>query len=187
MGGQLVAEGHEVPLVFLIDCSVPVPRLVPRGPGERESLLAFAADLLRSSGRGTRAALEDLRAFHPGSIRDGAIDRAILEHELTREIGPERLRRLHDVYRANRSALDTYKPRTYAGRVVLVRAGSGWDDVKGEPERGWDVLIPGGITTYQLAGDHYTIMQRPAVDRLAEILSIEIERLEETTEGDDPR
>ncbi len=36
----------------------------------------------------------------------------------------------------------------------------------------------GGVTTHHLPGDHYTIMQRPTVENLAEILSGEIERLE---------
>ncbi len=56
-----------------------------------------------------------------------------------------------------------------------------------DPGRGWKALVPAGITTYQLAADHYTIMQRPAVERLAGILATEIERLETTKEGVDPR
>ncbi len=47
--------------------------------------------------------------------------------------------------------------------------------------RGWNALALGGVTTHHLPGDHYTIMQRPTVERLAEILSGEIERLERTT------
>ena len=187
MAGQLVAAGNEVSLVFLIDCSVPVPRRDPRPVNERESLMAFAADVVRGSGREIRATLDDLRALDPESIRNGAIDQSVLVRELSREIGPERLRRLHDVFRADRSALDAYRPRTYSGSVVLVRAGFGQDDLKGHPGRGWDSLVPSGITTYQLAGDHYTIMQRPAVERLAGILSVEIDRLESITKGVDPR
>ena len=187
MASQLVAAGSEVSLVSLIDCSVPVPRRDPRPADERASLMAFAADLVRGSGRETRATLHDLLARDPESIRNGAIDPSFLERELTHEIGPERLRRLHDVFRADRLALDAYRPRTYSGRVVLVRAGSGQDGVKGKSPRGWNSLVTGGITAYQLAGDHYTIMQRPAVERLAGILSVEIERLETTAEGVDPR
>ncbi|MGP0067609.1 MAG: amino acid adenylation domain-containing protein [Isosphaeraceae bacterium] len=187
MAAQLVAAGHEVPMVVLIDCSVPAPERVPHAFDERESLTAFAADLVRASGRETRATIEDLLARHPDSIRNGTIDPSVLGHELTREIGPERLRRLHDVFRANRLAMDGYRPRTYSGRVVLIRAGSGRYDLKGDQKRGWKSLLPGGVTTYPLAGDHYTIMQPPAVERLAEIVSMEIDRLEKTTEGVDPR
>ncbi len=187
MAAQLVAAGNDVSMLFLIDCSVPVP---PRAPGafdERESLMAFAADLIRASGRKTRATLEDLLALDPESIRNGTIDQTILGRELTREIGPERLHRLHDVFRANRLALDGYQPRTYAGRVVLAGAGSGRDDRKGVLARGWNSLVLGGITTYPLAGDHYTIVQQPAVQMLAEVLSLEMERLEKPMGGVDPR
>ncbi len=173
--------------VFLIDCSVPAPERAPHPLDEREGLLAFAADLVRASGRETRAAIEGLFAFDPQSIGHGAIEQSVVGRELAREIGPERLRRLHDVFRANRLALDGYRPRTYSGRVVLVRAGSGRDDLEGARTRGWNSLVSGGVTTYPIAGDHYTIMRPPAVERLAEIVSAEIERLESTKEGVDPR
>jgi amino acid adenylation domain-containing protein len=187
MAAQLVAAGHEVPKVFLIDCLVPVPKRAPHPLDERESLAAFAADLVRASGRDTRATIEDFLARDPEAIRDGAIDQSVLRRELTREIGAERLRRLQDVFRANRLALDSYQPRTYSGHVVLIRAGSSRFDLKSARERGWKSLVPGGVTTYPLAGDHYTIMQPPAIERLAEIVSMEIDRLEKTTEGVDPR
>ena len=38
----------------------------------------------------------------------------------------------------------------------------------------------GGVTTFHVPGDHYTIMQRPAVQKLAEILAGEIELVEGT-------
>ena len=51
MAVQLVAAGHDVPLVILIDCSVPVPRVAGRAFNELESLASFAADLAKTAGR----------------------------------------------------------------------------------------------------------------------------------------
>ncbi len=122
MARQLTAEGQEVPLVFLIDCSVPGRRRTSRPLDDHESLMAFAADLARTAGARAMAELEPLRALGPESIRDGTFERVIKESDLARQIGPDRIRRLHEAFRANWLALDGYEPRPYSGRAVLVRA-----------------------------------------------------------------
>jgi thioesterase domain-containing protein len=182
MAGQLAAAGHDVPLVLLIDCSIPGHGSRSRPLGESERLKAFAADLLRGSDRRTLERLEGVLALDPRSLRHGTIDLSSLGQELAREIGPDRLERLQDVFRANRSALDTYRPRTYRGRAVLVRAGSGRDGFRRGASRGWSSLVTGGFTTHRLAGDHYAIMQEPAVEGLARILAGEMDRLDHTAE-----
>ncbi|HKM52053.1 MAG TPA: alpha/beta fold hydrolase, partial [Isosphaeraceae bacterium] len=181
MAMQLSAAGRDVPLVFLIDCSAPVPRHTPHAIDDRESLVAFVADLSRTAGRPTWTSPEHFRNLDPESIRDGSLDQSRLGREIAGEIGSERFRRLHDVYRANRLALDGYQPRTYSGRIILIRAESSRSDFEGDPTRGWDDLAVGGITTYHVSGDHYTILQQPAVERLAEILAGEIEGLKSPT------
>ena len=159
----------------------PRPAERPHGPlSDLESLAAFAADLARTAGRETWASLERLRGLDPESIRNGTFDQTILGREIAGEIGPDRLRRLHDVFRANRLALDGYQPRPYPGRVVLVQAESSRNHLDDRSTRGWNALALGGVTTHHLPGDHYTIMQRPAVERLAEILTGEIDRHEQT-------
>ncbi len=71
MARQLAAAGHDVPLVILIDCSVPVPRNALQPLDDLESLAGFAADLARTAGRETWASLERLRGLDPESIRNG--------------------------------------------------------------------------------------------------------------------
>jgi amino acid adenylation domain-containing protein len=179
MASQLIAAGHDVPLLFLIDCSVPAPHRNSRPVDESESLFAFATDLVRGSSRETRTSLEGLLALDRESIGEPEIDSSVLGRKLACEIGPDRLRRLHDVFRANRSALDAYQPRTFCGRAILFQAGSGPDGLLGHASRGWRRLLTGVITTHRLAGDHYTIMQAPVVARLARVLSAEIDSLEQ--------
>ncbi len=155
MANQLVAAGHEAPLVILIDSSVPVPRNAAHIIGNLEAQAGFAADLARIEGGATWAA------------------------RITGEIGEKRLRRLEDVYRANRLALDGYQPRAYSGRVILVQAEASLNNLDSSSTDGWRALASGGISTHLLPGDHYTIMQRPAVLRLARILAAEIQRQEQ--------
>ena len=160
MANQLAAGGHDVPLVILIDCSVPVPRNAPHSIGNLEAQAGFAADLARIEGGENWAS------------------------RITGEIGEKRLRRLRDVYRANRLALDGYQPRAYSGRVILVQAEASLNNLDSSSTDGWKALALGGISTHLLPGDHYTIMQRPTVLRLAEILAGEIERHEQTAKED---
>jgi amino acid adenylation domain-containing protein len=178
MARQLAAAGHEVPLVFLIDCSLPERHGASKSIDDRESWIAFAADLALTAGRHAGGLLERLRGLGRESARDGSFDRAIAESEIAAEVGPDRLRRLHDVFRANRLAWQGYQPRAFPGRAVLVQSGSTLDWSGSEAKSGWRALALGGVATYRLPGDHYSIMQRPVVEQLAEILTGEIERLE---------
>ena len=178
MARQLTDAGHEVPLVFLIDSSVPTPARSPRSLDDQETLVAFAADLARTAGRQEWASLEQLRGLDFEAMRNGNLARAIEGSEIAREIGAERLQRLHQVYRGNRLALEGYQPRPYSGRAILIRAGSNLGIFDDDSARGWNALAKGGVTTHHLAGDHYTIMQRPTVLELGEIITGEIERLD---------
>ena len=126
MARQLTDAGHEVPLVFLIDSSVPTPARSPHSLDDQEILTAFAADLARTAGRQEWASLEQLHGLDFEAMRNGNLARAIEGSEIAREIGAERLQRLHDVYRGNRLALEGYRPRPYPGRAILIRADRTW-------------------------------------------------------------
>jgi amino acid adenylation domain-containing protein len=181
MARQLAAARHEVPLVVLIDSAVPARPRVPRSFDVHESVMDFAVDLARTAGVDAASWLERLRGLDPESIFHRGFYQAIQRSEIVGEIGPDRLRRLHDVFRANRLALDGYQPRAFSGRVVLIRAESRFNGHEAAAAGGWDALALGGVTTHHLPGDHYMIMQPPAVERLAEIVAGEIERHEQTT------
>jgi thioesterase domain-containing protein len=162
MARQLVEAGHTAPLVCLVDSSVPAPRPATDHPDERESVMAFAADLARTADSGA------------ASSPNGEIDQSTLEQQL----GSDRFKQLLSVYQANQRALDKYHPGFYPGRLVLVLAELSRGRFDDDPARGWNALAGGGVTTYRIPCDHYQIMQRPAVERVAEILSKELGRLE---------
>jgi thioesterase domain-containing protein len=84
-------------------------------------------------------------------------------------------------------ALAGYKPGPYRGRAVLVRAKSRGTGFSNDLTLGWRSVALGGVTTYRLRGDHYSMMRRPHVEELAEILSQLIDRLEMTTGEVQPR
>jgi thioesterase domain-containing protein len=172
MGGILALEmarliheaGAGTPPVLLIDCNVPTPSRT-HAIDEGETLDAFMADLAQTA------------------HQDAPLDPSTLAHQ----VGSERLKRLHTVFRANHRALDGYQPRHYSSRVVLVVAESGRSLFDAAPENAWRAQIGGGLTTYRLPGDHYQIMQRPRVERLAATLAHELDLLDGTREASDPQ
>ena len=109
------AAGAEVPLVFLIDSSVPTPA---RSPGSLDDREPWSSSLptWRAPRAATWASLEQLRGLDFEAMRNGNLARAIEGSEIAREIGAERLQRLHHVYRANRLALEGYEPRPIGSR-----------------------------------------------------------------------
>jgi amino acid adenylation domain-containing protein len=177
MARQLSEAGQEVPLLFLIDCSASVPQPAARPVDDEAGVLAFAADLIRTAGTKGWRSLEELRGADLESVIHETVDRSIAGGDLAGEIGPDRLRRLHRVFQANRRALDSYQVRPYRGTVVVIEAESGRGWFEADSARGWEAMAPGCVTTYQIPGDHYTILQADAADRLAGILSGEIQRL----------
>jgi amino acid adenylation domain-containing protein len=181
MARQLTQAGHAVSLVCLIDCAVPTPRQAPLTGNDEESLLAFAADLTRNAGRHPGWELARVLSLDPTSKANGTIDHELVRREIESEIGPDRLRRLHGVFRANRRALDSYSPGPYRGKIVLVEAGSSRPFFEPTRPDGWSELAIEGLNKYRVPGDHYTILEQPSVERLAEIVTREIQACRWTT------
>jgi amino acid adenylation domain-containing protein len=180
MARQLSDGGQEVPLVVLIDPSAPTQRSAASSTDDRESLMAFAADLARTAGHEPWFSPEELHGLDPVTIGDHGWERAMEHSEIARELGAPRLRRLYEVFRANRLALESYEPRPCSGRVLLIRAGSGPAVFEGQSMGGWRTLALGGVAVHHLVGDHYTIMQEPGVGMLTAIIAGEIQSVETT-------
>ena len=71
---------------------------------------------------------------------------------------------LTDIYRA---ASQAYRPKPYHGRAVLIVA----ENESGFDLRAlWRALIPQGLTSYAMPGDHAEILQEPYVMALADHL-----------------
>src|SRR5262249_14241404 len=97
MARQLVEAGQDAPWVFMVDCSVPTRQHTAPPADDDQSLLDFAADLARTAGPDSWPALALFRDRDLNSLKSEAVDRSLLTREIAREIGPDRLRRLHGV------------------------------------------------------------------------------------------
>jgi hypothetical protein len=71
---------------------------------------------------------------------------------------------------AHLQALESYRPQVYPGHVTLFRV-PGMRLLRASDDQfGWGKLAAGGVTVHKIAGAHYNILERPAVETLAAAL-----------------
>jgi thioesterase domain-containing protein/acyl carrier protein len=150
MAHQLRTAGAQVGALILIDTTAPgVHRAAPpfyttayvRWPSAQRY---FALDRVVTDGRtGDRPGRWSLRGLSDDSL----------------------LRFVH-VERAATAATRAYRPRSYAGHALLVRAAHHHGHLAYEPAEGWGRLVA-KLEIVDLPGDHVTILSPPWVDMLA--------------------
>ena len=140
------------------------------------ALLDSAFGRPRSNGHGPCYYLK--RAFH--HLRDGRLievaarARAQWTRRRQREAGRARrladseamephLRRLTRVRIANGRARDAYVHGRYAGRLVYIRSSA----LPSLSVPAWEQVADGGVAVFEVAGDHTTLMEEPAVAEVA--------------------
>jgi thioesterase domain-containing protein len=169
MARQLAEQGETVELLALIDAASPQwwaeqPRL-----SDAELVAWFARDLTRLFG-----AVEVPAVRLDAPDVEGNLER-VLEVGHRAGVVPESvrlsdLRRLFDIFRANRMALSSYPPLPYSGAVELVRATEPAQEVGVDRYQGWNELAAGGVTVHAVEGDHYSIVLGEGVERLTRFL-----------------
>jgi len=98
---------------------------------------------------------------------------AAFQHELGDDPGARRWseplrRRLLDVFSSHLHALWGYEPTPYDGPVTLLQTGDA--DRVASAQRAWQRLCPAGLRVVPVPGDHYGVMEPPAVAHVAEVL-----------------
>jgi len=162
MARQLQASAQEVALVALIDSYAP-SAMSELETDEASFANSLAADLsgLFDTELPISAPLTPQTWGEPEEQLQHIFATAKRLNLLPPEVGIEQMRRLFQVFKANRIAMGNYQPQGYSGRVVLFSASSP------EEDRGWSSLVTGELENYMIPGDHYGMMQQPHVRVLA--------------------
>jgi amino acid adenylation domain-containing protein len=164
---RLRRQGEPVPLLALLDSAAATDEAPPP---EDELLAHFAHDLMGLTGTDAAPSAPPLaggageRDERLGALLDAARQGAALPPDL----GLDGIRRLYDVFATNVRAVQRYRPETYAGPVLLLRAATGNDDL--DATLGWGESLTPGLRTVTLPGDHYSILRPPHVRLVAETL-----------------
>jgi amino acid adenylation domain-containing protein len=209
MARQLRDEGHEVATLALLDVQAPAPggfevpaalrslagevaglELFERREGadpldDLRVIAAFAGGLTFGFKGGVRRLVGRLKALEPYERRRLVLRQFQLDRVYHQEAGPDRVRRLLNVLRADLLAGLRYDPSPGPERVLLVRAGDRPAGRLADPTMGWGRLALEGVSVHNVPGDHAGILQAPGVSALAAILRAELDELRSTA-GDGP-
>ena len=144
---RLVADGHDVPLVVLLDTPVP-----------RSSLHFLWAEAVLN--------WPDVRAADSAE-RIQQVRGALLRRfgHLRRRPDPDRVRdAIARSYRAINMAVKHYQPGPYAGDVAVLRTRQGAAMSFGRADLGWGSLVRGRVVTSEIPGLHNTMLEGPQLE-----------------------
>ena len=79
---------------------------------------------------------------------------------------PYQLRRLR-VFDAGEEALAHYTPRTYRGKVILIRANDNPEHIYQNYQLGWDEFVTEELEIYEISADQTTLLFEPHIRTLA--------------------
>jgi amino acid adenylation domain-containing protein len=170
MALQLWESGRPAESLVLIDSFAPGSSRQDGDVSEASLLARFASDLARLSGKGA----EDFDLADLGEDGAGALGRLFARAEARGLVPPDLALQdaeaLFEVFRANFLAVRSFRPRFYPGRLLLVRA------TQSPADHGWEGLAQ-EVEIEDVAGDHYSILRNPNVERLADLLKLRLEPL----------
>ncbi|MDJ0835201.1 MAG: amino acid adenylation domain-containing protein [Acidobacteriota bacterium] len=86
------------------------------------------------------------------------------------DLDGEYLDRYVKLFRANIDAAHGFRPKPYPGMVHLIRATEKPESVKQAQAAAWRTLQANQLKVTDLAGNHYSLLTPPAVQKLAELL-----------------
>jgi thioesterase domain-containing protein len=165
---QMEAQGVKVQLVLLLDSRCLGFKLRKRSMREIVSL--FRRHLSTLSGPERAAFLREL-VINKITFSLSAIKRSI---------GIKPNDHTSPMMVATEQAAGRYRPGSYGGRVVLFQV-EDWEFTKGsrfapDPTFGWGEFVRGGLEIIRIPGNHLSLMNEPAVSRVAERLLDRLKR-----------
>nr|WP_281404507.1 non-ribosomal peptide synthetase [Pyxidicoccus fallax] len=184
MARELERRGQQVELLVLLDSFAPVDGGTVPEPEGTLLLAGMAMDLARTAGA-EPALRPELLAELPEDEQLAFVARQAHEAGwLPPEVGEAELRAWRDVTRANMRAFAGWRPGSYGGPVLLLRAKDAKREHTVDPTHGWARWVTGGLTVEDVPGDHYSVLRAPHVDTLARRLEAHVA---DAAEGDDRR
>jgi amino acid adenylation domain-containing protein len=167
MAQQLRLRGEQVAMLVLLDSYVPVSR-ARDSQDDLMLLKSFALDLGLTLDR-LNVPLDNLRTMGQDELLACLLEHATAAEIVDSTFGVKEFQRLFQVFKSNNRANDSYQPRTYPDRVQLFIASNNPASVADEQTSSWSELAD--VETHVIPGNHYTILQNPNVEKLAEALT----------------
>ena len=179
---QLRRQGHEIPLLILIDGWVPgYLRRLPR-PAAMLADYSYRSQLIMSDWKAYSSGEHRLSNFLSGRNLSrrvglsfgpgGPAGKTDFEDPVSAESFDQRLQRYLDALARH------YDPEPYAGRILLLRCTRQPKPVFLDPSLGWAPYAAGGIEVIDIPGTHFTMFGDPGVQRIGEAISATLTEIE---------
>lgn len=150
---RLTAEGESLPLVAMIDTYLSVTNRVLDQIGDGAVMRSIVPRL--------NISMRDVQRLPPDRRWDYIAQRAKASHGMA----ADSIRRLAETCKAHLVACSKHTARPYDGPTVLLHA----SEPRHRKDQPWDDICP-QLQVEQVPGNHFTMLQPPHVDALAERL-----------------
>ena len=169
MAQQLHAQGQTVATLILIDTQLPSPD--EQTIDSAIVLAAFAQDLgIPFNDR--PQALTDPDPLSLGQRLAQLIQEAKQADKIPPDLPQQYIEQLYKVFQANYRAMLAYRPQPYSGRVVLLRADEGQEQINFDSTLGWHERVHGKFVAQLVPGNHFSLMRAPQVQALGQQIQI---------------
>ncbi|MEE8583267.1 MAG: amino acid adenylation domain-containing protein, partial [Acidobacteriota bacterium] len=168
MARQLEARGEEAGRLILIDSQAPLSS--EGGPINEQALYrSFAGQMGLSSEDWPAERLEQLplSRWAPELLK-------LARHRqlLPSGLDEARLQHLFGIFRTHAQAQQSYRPQPVALQACLLKAGAGVE----QAVREWGGWLSGGVEAHPVPGDHFSLLEEPHVQQLADRVREILER-----------
>ncbi|MEP7013026.1 MAG: amino acid adenylation domain-containing protein [Acidobacteriota bacterium] len=176
MACRLAQRGQTVDFLALVDAAIPVARKAGatevdgRGEGpsdEQRARFEFCRDLMGVFGGDLDLASAELLALSPDQALHRILAEARRAGALPAGFEVEDVLEHLEIFKANRLALERYRPASYGGAVTLFRCEDGAGPRKAD--LGWGRLAQ-RLEVVGIPGDHYSAIRVPRVEGFARTL-----------------
>jgi len=182
MAQQLVIQGEVVALLVIMDTPAPIGQKVPEPIDDALWLVRRAQVLERFFGKTLSLTYGDLQQKTPEAQIKDFLNKLREADLLPPDAGEPMIRRILQVQKASHQALLDYVPQIYPGQITLLQAAEVVTaDTRGvyaesfnQPTLGWSSLAREAVSVHSVPGNHITMLTRPYVQYLAEILQSHI-------------
>jgi len=167
---QLKARGQDVAMLALVDATIAIINKPFEQADETAFLTMFMTDLMQSWGL-IEFNPKHLKRLGPDEQLATLLENAKKADKIPPSVGVEQLRNLLLVFKENILATWQYVPGVYPGNIILFRAEEQQPELSRYRHLGWDDWASEGVDEHIIPGNHYSIIRKPNVKRLAEALN----------------
>jgi amino acid adenylation domain-containing protein len=173
MASQLQAQNQVVSFLGLID-TYTLSYSVQLTFEPSDVIIAIFQDLKQIAKKHSQdswLSTDDLQKLETAEQLHYLLEKGKESHQLPQNFDVEQLRQLIKVYSLNGKAANDYEPQPYLGKITLFRAQDETSNKANDQCLGWSSLTPQSVELFWVPGTHRTLLERPQVQVLAELLN----------------